>query len=167
MSTALMATMPIPFRPNAMVLRYMCCHRNSMSQGFCPSSNGFRYRSIVCFVTCGASAAFPIPTRPLSVKISTTSHPWKVNVPMDSCRKLQQVHRIRTKMRRQRRCSATPPEHARANLFDLHRAPRVTNLRSTSSGAILGIVARMTMNAAHVKRAGQSEYHTVANAMVQ
>ncbi len=85
MSTALIATIPIPLRPNAIVLRYMCCHRNSISHGFWPSSSGFRYRSIVCFVTCGASAALPTPTRPSSVKISTTSHPWKVNVPIDAC----------------------------------------------------------------------------------
>ena len=41
-STALIATMPIPLRPNAMVLRYMCCQRRSMSQGSWPISNGLR-----------------------------------------------------------------------------------------------------------------------------
>ena len=42
MSTALMAAMPMPLRPNAIVFRYMCCQRNSMSQGSAPISSGFR-----------------------------------------------------------------------------------------------------------------------------
>ena len=42
MSTALMATIPIPFRPKAIVLRYMCCQRNSQSKGFAPTRMGFR-----------------------------------------------------------------------------------------------------------------------------
>ena len=36
MSRALMATMPMPLRPNAIVLRYMCCQRNSVSNGSAP-----------------------------------------------------------------------------------------------------------------------------------
>ena len=51
MSTALIATMPMPLRPNAIVRRYMCCQRNSMSHGSAPISSGSRYRSITCFVT--------------------------------------------------------------------------------------------------------------------
>ena len=42
MSTALIATMPMPLRPNAIVFRYMCCQRNSMSHGSAPSRSGFR-----------------------------------------------------------------------------------------------------------------------------
>ena len=42
MSTALIATMPMPLRPKAIVLRYMCCQRNSMSHGSAPISSGFR-----------------------------------------------------------------------------------------------------------------------------
>ena len=41
MSTALIATMPMPLRPNAIVLRYMCCQRNSVSHGSSPISSGF------------------------------------------------------------------------------------------------------------------------------
>ena len=53
-----------------------------MSHGSAPSSSGLRYRSITCLVTSGESAALPSPTSPLSVKISTSSQPWKVNVPI-------------------------------------------------------------------------------------
>ena len=69
-STALIATIAMPLRPNAIVLRYMCCQRNSMSHGSAPMSSGLRYRSITCLVTSGDSAALPMPTSPLSVKIS-------------------------------------------------------------------------------------------------
>src|SRR3954468_19760170 len=34
--------------------------------------------------TCGLRAALPIPTSPLSVKISTTNQSWNVNVVMEA-----------------------------------------------------------------------------------
>src|ERR1700679_3802489 len=86
MSTALIAVMPMPLRPKAMVLRYMCCHRNSMSHGSAPSRSGLRCRSITCLVTNGGRAALPIPTSPSSLITSTTSQLWKVKVLMeDDC----------------------------------------------------------------------------------
>src|SRR6185436_20755109 len=39
---------------------------------------------MTCLVMGGLRAALPRPTRPLSVKISTMSQPWNVNVPMDA-----------------------------------------------------------------------------------
>ena len=39
---------------------------------------------MTCFVTSGDSAAFPMPTNPLSVNTSQISQPWNVNVPIVS-----------------------------------------------------------------------------------
>src|SRR5436190_14524929 len=39
---------------------------------------------MTCLVTRGARAALPMPTRPLSVKTSTTSQPWKVKVSIEA-----------------------------------------------------------------------------------
>ena len=41
---------------------------------------------MICLATRGASAQLPMPTRPVSVSISTTSQPWKRNEPMASPR---------------------------------------------------------------------------------
>src|SRR5258706_15232160 len=42
MSMALIAAMPMPLRPKAIVLRYMCCQRNSKSHGSAPIASGFK-----------------------------------------------------------------------------------------------------------------------------
>ena len=110
-----------PLRPKAMVRRYICCHRNSMSHGSAPRSKRLeigidqrlrdqgRKRGIAQADEAGVGEDLnQLPSR------------GRRSCPSTRARIADQVHRVGTEMRRERNRFALPLNDARANFSDLH-----------------------------------------------
>jgi hypothetical protein len=77
MSTALIATIPSPLRPQAIVDRYMSCQDSWISTTARPRRSGARRVSTIGGSRSAARAASPTPTMPVDVSTSTTSQRGK------------------------------------------------------------------------------------------